>query len=104
VSLSGGIPSFGGVAVWNVARGNTDWANAAAKTASQCLHLSPGPAPGPAPGGSCECIPCGSSTPATWSSGSCSPASGQCGPSVGGSGCYTDCGSSCDCGSHTCSS
>jgi hypothetical protein len=63
-----------------------------------------GPAPGPSPGGSCDCIPCGSSTPATWSSGSWSPASGQCGPSVGvgGSGCYTDCGSSCDCGSHTC--
>jgi hypothetical protein len=75
-------------------------------TCSSCPADVPTPAPGPGPSpspGACECFACGSSTPAPFTSGTCSPASGSCGPSTGSSGCYTDCSSDCSCGPKTCS-
>ena len=50
----------------------------------------------------CSCMPCGSSTPGPWSSGSCTPANAGCSATVPNSGCYTDCAAACDCGSNSC--
>jgi hypothetical protein len=72
-----------------------------------CQDVTPTPAPAPTPVPApstqpCTCIPCDSTVPASWSSGSCSPSSNACSATTGSSGCYTACSASCDCGSKKC--
>ena len=51
----------------------------------------------------CNCIDCGASVAnAALTSGSCGVATDTCSASVGGTGCYTDCSTSCDCVTNTC--
>jgi len=46
----------------------------------------------------CSCIPCGSTTPRDYGSGTCGPRSDTCGPGTGSSGCYSSASAACDCG------
>ena len=52
----------------------------------------------------CECKPCGSADEGSYADGECSVASDTCSASAGAAadGCYTDCESTCDCRTKTC--